>query len=882
MKTKLPQILTLAIAIILSYSTQAQLKSPVLIAKNQENFINKIMHPKKSKPAKVKLSNNQSYSFTTNTIKKSSNSLVITGGVNNEKRSTFSFIKTNKKLDGRIILYDTKKAFEVFSKDNGAVFLQEVDINTLVCTYYERVDTQEFEIKSKSTLASRPPVALESLPGAEGVIYIDFDGELVTNTSWVNSGTIDAQSPNFSDAKITEIWKIMAEDFRPFNINVTTRRDIFEATPRNRRIMCIFTTTKDAAPGSGGVAYLNSFSWNHTEEPCWVYNLGTRSAGETGSHEVGHAMGLRHDGRPGETYYAGHGRWSPIMGWSANTTLGHWSIGEYPNANNDEDDIAIIANDRNGVGFQEDDHGNTIAEATPIKVANSGNVSADQNFGLISTRNDKDIFSFAIETGDVSFSFQPNPDYPNLNIQARILNELGEEVAFSDPNGLNASITKNLTEGTYYIEIDGVGEGNLTTGYSDYSSLGNYSISGSYTPGDNLMPPLSDFTATQNCLEVIFENRSTNIVNSYLWDFGDGQTSTEENPTHTYDTSGTYSVSLVTTNNSGNNKREKVNFITITTPNQPVINDQTICIGSSTTLEVTGNSDYKWYTDPLGGTSIASGATYQSPILTTNTTYYIEGIINGCATSTRTPVNIKVTENPQLPTVSDQNICMGQSSTLIIAGNSEYDWFATPTGGTSIHKGTSFTTPNLINSTTYYIESSVPNCKSATRTEITANVIEAPESPILMMDENDNSLSVSQDYSSYQWYYNQTKIENAVQSTYTPTEKGNYYVEVFNEGGCSSISDSFDVEETIPDILNEGIDLHSYYPNPVVAAEEFLYINGLTAEDHNISIVNLRGQEMLNPSILNIGQQKIDLSALPRGLYIILINNEPLGKVIRK
>ncbi|MCC7466355.1 MAG: PKD domain-containing protein, partial [Saprospiraceae bacterium] len=57
----------------------------------------------------------------------------------------------------------------------------------------------------------------------------------------------------------------------------------------------------------------------------------------------------------------------------------------------------------------------------------------------------------------------------------------------------------------------------------------------------------ANFTFTQNLLTASFTNTSTNAT-SYLWDFGDGMTSTEANPVHTYTTPGVYTVTLSATN----------------------------------------------------------------------------------------------------------------------------------------------------------------------------------------------------------------------------------------------------------------------------------------------------------------------------------------------
>ncbi|GGX31261.1 PKD domain-containing protein [Aquimarina muelleri] len=792
MKKKILNYLLLIIFII-GYNTYGQSKKSYLLSNNQESFVNKLISSNKSKSSTFKTKGNKSFSFDLNIKNEKENNLTLLGTVNGEKLSSFSISRIDNILNGHIILNNAKKAYLLYSETNGKVFIEETDINKIICVDFEKANTEVGTTTNKySKMAS--PLILESLPGALGIIYLDFDGELVSGTSWLGGATIDAESPNFSDQKIIEVWKIMAEDFRPFNLNVTTRRDLFDAAPINRRMMCIFTPTNDAQPGSGGVAYVNSFSSN-VDNPCWVYNLSTRAAGETGSHEVGHTLGLSHDGQGSTEYYAGHGQWSPIMGWSVNKPIGQWSAGEYDNATSNQNDIAIIANSRNGVGFQNDDHSNDTSNATSIKVTPEGVVNANQNFGLISTRDDKDVFTFAVETGTVSLNFNPDPDYPNLNIQARILNELEQEIAISNPNGLNASINQILTEGIYYIEIDGVGEGTVNNGYSDFSSLGNYTISGNYTPGDDKNPPLSEFEAVKNCFTINFVNNSTNKINSYLWDFGDGTTSTNKNPSHTYTSQGNYTVSLTTTNDTGDNTKEKVNFINIQTPNQPTVSDLNICRGESATLTVSGNSEYLWYTSITENTSIASGTTFVTPPLDNNITYYIEGVIGDCITKIRTQVKV---------TISD-----------------------------------------------------------------------TPEQPLIKINQN-KKLAVTSEFYNYQWYYNGKVIDGADQSEHLPTKVGEYSIEISNKTGCKSLSKKINIDQTLLNSIRQN-KTFTYYPNPI-NNNNFLYIDGFTPEDYDVTIVNLQGKIVIQSAPIS----KIDISELSNGLYILLINNKPIGKLIRE
>ena len=171
------------------------------------------------------------------------------------------------------------------------------------------------------------------------------------------------------------------------------------------------STNFDAGPGgtgnqwfgsAGGVAYVNSWRWN-SDTPVWVFHNmlggGAKSMAEAGSHEIGHALGLLHDGTTnGAEYYSGHGSgetgWAPIMGVGYNRQLTQWSSGEYNNANQTQDDIAIIASSQNTIGFRADDHGDTTPVATD---ANPNNETSFNLAGIISTRNDQD--SFRVTTG---------------------------------------------------------------------------------------------------------------------------------------------------------------------------------------------------------------------------------------------------------------------------------------------------------------------------------------------------------------------------------------------------------------------------------------------------------------------------------------------------
>ncbi len=348
---------------------------------------------------------------------------------------------------------------------------------------------------------------LNSLLGANHTIYLDFNGHTTSGTSWNTSYNktnivtpafdFDGNTGSFSNAEletIQYIWQRVAEDFIPFNVNVTTQapadiNDLIKSGTGDTRWgvrVAIGGSSYDwFGAGAGGVAYVGSFNWN-SDTPTFVFdeqlgNGNEKYTAEAISHEVGHTLGLSHDGRtsPAEGYYQGHGSgetgWAPILGVGYYQNLSQWSKGQYASANNTQDDLQIITT-QNGFGYRNDDTGNTIATAKALTVSGTS-VSGS---GIIERNTDVDFYSFTTGAGAISLTVNPFNRGPNLDVLAELYNSAGTLIASSNPTELlSANITANVAAGTYYLKIDGVGKGSaLSTGYTDYGSLGQYSISG--------------------------------------------------------------------------------------------------------------------------------------------------------------------------------------------------------------------------------------------------------------------------------------------------------------------------------------------------------------------------------------------------------------------
>ncbi|MHC4993176.1 MAG: PKD domain-containing protein, partial [Planctomycetota bacterium] len=290
---------------------------------------------------------------------------------------------------------------------------------------------------------------LQTDPGADLTIYLDFDGHHSVNNSWGHDivfppYNVDGSSNTFTDAELAEIiaiWRHVAEDFSPFNVNVTTMDPGVAALTRSGGSdptygsRCIMTQpTSGFGNGIGGVAQLHSFD-DSLDNPVFVFNKGENPGGMSASHEVGHALGLSHDGLFGQQYHPGSGSgstgWGPIMGAPFGQNLVQWSKGEYSGATNTQDDVALILG---YIPARPDDHADALASATPF------DEGCSTMQGVIGTAGDVDVFEFATEAGTVSLLTMPDDPAPNVDIKLTVRDESGDVMfAYNPLNGIAAS-----------------------------------------------------------------------------------------------------------------------------------------------------------------------------------------------------------------------------------------------------------------------------------------------------------------------------------------------------------------------------------------------------------------------------------------------------------
>ncbi|HET6227246.1 MAG TPA: M4 family metallopeptidase [Bacteroidia bacterium] len=449
--------------------------------------------------------------------------------------------------------------------------------------------------------------------------------------------------------------------------------------------------------------------------------------------------------------------------------------------------------------------------------------------------------------------------------------------------------------------------------------------------------PTAGFNSTVSDIcngSIQFKDLSSGKPTSWAWDFGDGQTSTTQNPAHTYTVSGTYTVKLTATNATGGNTETKTAYVKITLPTGPTVTPAQRCGPGIVDLKAasTNKGTITWYSGSNGGSPLSTGNTY-SPNLSSTTTFYAENTLDvnaqkvGAVDSTSlarggmftanyihglyfdvlAPLTIKSVKvyagsagsrtidivdihgEPVLTTTV--NIPKGESRVILNFNLQEGTQYFMKVSGTLLDlqraKGGAsypYTIANLISITETDVKSTAPNsyyffydwevarigCASP-RTPVTGTINPALTKPTIK--ETNKVLSVPSGYATYQWYYEGNMINGATTQSYTPTKDGNYTVIVTTDGvGCSATSEIYPFK-TDGIAVNYLDALTTIYPNP---ANEVLFVQApVSSNVINVSVYSVIGKLIYQETYSNTGQaHAVNLDALTaNGIFFIQLQS---------
>ncbi len=421
--------------------------------------------------------------------------LSMSGTVKGSENSRFMLKGSEKRIYGWVALKDKNIAYEYTTNSLGEVMVEKVPVSRVitVCNIHPPEDYYYNPAESINKKRAKSPAwvkniaphigdydgvtslhELESLPGSDKVMYMDI-------TKIMNGE--DPITLNSKD-EIWYTWQSVAASLSMFDINVTTNKTVYDEVGSESKGIATFLNQSGRSN-----ADMNSFGGSGTSRN-YKNNGQGYGLGRTAAHEIGHQMGLRHDGSPGNEYFPGlkDWRWCPIMGnyWYGDSwgddALYQYSLGEYSQANQQEDDLDLVGNENN-VNYREDD----IPTSVPLTL-NGTAVSPEDNYGQIAMNTDSDEFTFSIGEGGGSVSLTVSRiEYIGggmLDVALELKDEPGSVIAESNPEKVrSATVDETLDKGDYTLVVMGGAEGTPSDGFSNYSSLGFYSIEGTIDGG---------------------------------------------------------------------------------------------------------------------------------------------------------------------------------------------------------------------------------------------------------------------------------------------------------------------------------------------------------------------------------------------------------------
>lgn len=463
---------------------------------------------------------------------------ISVSGLSAETNESVFYMKGGSRgVTGYLVLLEQKLAYKLETNRRGVVRLRKIPITDVYPDFDENF-YRGFDGDFTTLAVSHPvysPMALrqaahigpynnqdvtrlESKPGSPYVFYL--------NTTAVMSGSTPLNG--VSKEQMYRAWQSVADQYSMLNLNVTTNRSVYDQAKsqsvlRTGIINFINQDGRSYAPlHSFGTTSAGTLFRNPSSGFDYGYGIGM-----TGAHEVGHQMGMLHDGGgTGGEYFEGIPafQWGPIMGnyWRGGSwanQLFTWSKGEYNTANNQEDDLRIMTVEES-VPYMSDDN----PSSKPLLLRANGEINPLDNYGQIERNTDTDTFSFDLTApGVVNLRVDPIEYLRMLDVQATIYNASNAVVANSNLSvHRSAEFTNlNLPAGSYRVVIKGGAEGTPQNGFSAYSSLGWYAMKGTIRTDGT--PPPTDTELTSG-VPLANQSASTGQWRYYVIDVPAGST----------------------------------------------------------------------------------------------------------------------------------------------------------------------------------------------------------------------------------------------------------------------------------------------------------------------------------------------------------------------
>ncbi len=321
--------------------------------------------------------------------------------------------------------------------------------------------------------------------------------------------------------------------------------------------------------------------------------------------------------------------------------------------------------------------------------------------------------------------------------------------------------------------------------------------------GSSVAPPVAEFSASSTSIcageSISFSDLSTNGPTGWTWNFGGGASNTtQQNPTVTFNSPGTYTVTLTASNSGGNDNEVKTSYITVNAiPSAPNLSGgNTYCSGDNVTALSASGSNITWYSNANGTGQLGTGSTYL-PSSSASDVYYATQTVNGCE-STTASVTVTINATPNAPSLSGANAyCAGDNVSDLTASGSNITWYSNANGTGQLGTGNIYSPSNSATDT-YYATQTVNGCESTTAS-VTVTINATPNAPSVSGGNTycsgDNVANVIASGTNITWYSNANGTgQLGTGSSYTPsaTTTDTYYA-TQTTNGCESATSSVTV-----------------------------------------------------------------------------------------
>jgi PKD repeat protein len=445
-------------------------------------------------------------------------------------------------------------------------------------------------------------------------------------------------------------------------------------------------------------------------------------------------------------------------------------------------------------------------------------------------------------------------------------------------------------------------------------------------------PPTAGFSASaeSSCTGLVqFFDASEDVPQAWFWDFGDGNTSEEQNPVHQYQEEGLYTVSLTVTNTLGEDEAVENDLINFSIPSEPVAEGAEGCAGELVELTSTSQdgNQIRWLNAEME--QVALGNTYEVLLSSENESFFAQnyselpetdfvgpedndfGTGGNHATAYVGTIIFEVFEPVVIESALVYSGAIGSRPISLFEGASNE---GTPiqtivsdvnfTGSGRINIGFEINEPGIysmgLNQADFYrndsgadypyeiggvmtilgspagpdfyyyfydVEVTTPGCVSE-MVEVTAQV-----NGEAAFEFEENQLTVdftdlSEGATDWQWDFGDGATSDEQNPTHTYGEPGIYTVTLVIDGNCSTTLEINVGTTSITDV--EASSGFSVFPNPA-KSQVYLDNQDFASAKLNVKIHDLSGKEVL--SKIFIGERaELSLSGLNSGMYFISVS----------